>query len=326
MEAARFRTFVPSGAAVAIKPNLGWDLFLPGAVTSPLVVEGVIQKLQGHVSKIYLVEADQVLVHVEKSLQQTGMDQLCARYGVEWINLSRSPFVRVSVPDPLQVEAIDLPEILTRTVLITVPVMKTHNKTVLTGAIKNQWGCLPTFRHNYHPIVNEVLRDLNRVLRPSFSVMDATVALEGNGPKSGRPRIVNLVLASGDPVAIDTIAGEIMGLLDRFEILHLRYCEEAGIGVHDRSRIDVLDSERSPRETPRYRFETARHNTVSWVETALRQSAIRRLVFESPLLVPLCWGARVWYFIWYYLGKGRKLRDAAIAGSPYGFQWSRKRR
>jgi uncharacterized protein (DUF362 family) len=325
MEAAQFRTFVPAGAAVAIKPNLGWDLFLPGAVTSPLVVEGVIRKLAGHASKIYLVEADQVLVRVETSLRQTGMDQLCERYGVEWVNLSRNPFVRVPVPDPLQVESIDLPEILTRTTLVTVPVMKTHNKTVLTGAIKNQWGCLPTFRHNYHPVVNEVLRDLNRALRPAFSVMDATIALEGNGPKSGKPRILNLVLASGDPVAIDTIAGEIMGLLNRFEILHLRYCAEAGIGVHDRSRIDVLDSTRAPRNPPRYRFETARHNAVSWVETVLRQSAVRKLVFESPLLVPLCWGARIWYFIWYYLGKGARLRDAALSESPYELPWTGRR-
>lgn len=324
MEAAGFREFIPRGAAVAIKPNLGWDLFLPGAVTSPLVVEGVIQKLRDHAGQLYLVEADQVLVHVETALRQTGMDKLCARYGVEWVNLSRTPFVRREVPAHLEVASLDLPEILTRTVLVTVPVMKTHNKTVLTGAIKNQWGCLPTFRHNYHPVVDRVLRDLSMVLRPTFAVMDATVALEGNGPKSGRPRVCNLVLASGDPVALDTISGEIMGLLERFEVPHLRLCADAGLGVHDRDRIDVLDAERRPRSTPRFRFQAADHNTVSWVETLLRKTALRRLVFESPLLVPFCWGAKVWYFVWYYLVKGRRLRDRAIAESPFGFQWSRK--
>ena len=321
MEAARFREFIPEGAEVAIKPNLGWDLFLPGAVTSPLVVEGVVRKLQGHAAKLYLVEADQVLVDIEKSFRQTRMDRICAKYGVEWVNLSRTPFVDVPVPDPLEVKTIPLPELLTRTVLLTVPVMKTHGKTVLTGAIKNQWGCLPTFRHNYHPVVNEVLRDLHRVLRPSFAVMDGTVALEGNGPKSGRPRICNLVLASEDPVALDTISGEIMGLLGRFDIPHLRLCAEAGIGVHDRSRIDVLGPDRAPRETPRLEFQTAEHNAVSWVETVLRRTGLRKLVFETKLLDVMCWGARVWYYVWYYLVKGRKLRDDAIAKSPYGSQW-----
>src|SRR5690606_13474190 len=45
----------------------------------------------------------------------------------------------------------------------------------------------------------------------------------------------------------------------------------------------------------------------------------RRGVFESPLLVALCQGARVWYFVWHYLVKARKLCDGAIVGSPYGF-------
>lgn len=323
MEAACFRDHVPAGADVALKPNLGWDLFLPGAVTSPLVVEGVIRKLQGHAGRIYVVEADQVLVDIEKSFRQTRMDRVCERYGVEWVNLSRTPFVEIPVTSPLAVPKVPIPEILTRTVLITIPVMKTHAKTVLTGAIKNQWGCLPTFRHNYHPVVDEVLRDLTSVLRPAFAVMDATVALEGNGPKSGRPRICNLVLASSDPVALDTISGEIMGLLGRFEIRHLRFCAEAGLGTHDRARIDVLGADRRLRSTPRLQFATAEHNAVSLVETVLRRTGLRRLVFETKLLDLMCWGARIWYFVWYYLVRGRRLRDAAIAESPYGSQWSR---
>ncbi len=320
MEAADFRSAIPEGSVVALKPNLGWDLFLPGAVTSPLVVEGVIQTLLGHASKIYMVEADQVLVKVETAWKQTGMDRLCEKYGVEWVNLSRAPFVKVAVPDPLEVSEIDLPEILTRSVLVTIPVMKTHAKTVLTGAIKNQWGCLPTFRHNYHPVVNEVLRDLASVLRPAFAVMDATVALEGNGPKSGRPRVCNLVLASSDPVATDTISGEIMGLT-RFRVPHLENCEAAGIGNHDRSKIDVVGPDGAERKVPAFVFATANHNAVSWVETVLRKSFVRRVVFDGFVLKVMCFGARIWYWIWYHLVRGARLRDKAIEESPYGSQW-----
>jgi uncharacterized protein (DUF362 family) len=323
MEAAHWRDFVPEGASIALKPNLGWDLFLPGAVTSPLVVEGVVRKLKERASSITLVEADQVLVNCEKAIRQTRMDEICARHGLEWVNLSRSPFRNVPVPRPLQIASLDLPEILTRSVLVTVPVMKTHNKTVLSGAIKNQWGCLPKFRHNYHPVVNEVLRDLSTVLRPAFSVLDATVALEGNGPKSGRPRVCNLVLAGGDPVAVDTVSAQIMAL-DRFRIRHLELCAEAGVGTHEPARIRTVDGNGAERtELPRFHFTPARHNAVSWVETALRSTVARRLIFESPLLQPFCWGARLWYFVWYYLGKGTRLRDQAIRESPYGDQWRR---
>lgn len=322
MEAAGWREVIPSGADVALKPNLGWDLLLPGAVTSPLVVEAVVRVIRPHAGRIFMVEADQVLVNCETSFRQTHMDRICTKYGLEWVNLSRSPFRRVAVSEPLHVPALDLPEILTRTVLVTIPVMKTHGKTVLSGAIKNQWGCLPKFRHNYHPVVNEVLRDLSTVLRPAFSVLDATVALEGNGPKSGRPKICNLVLAGRDPVAVDTVSARIMGL-DGFRIRHLELCAEAGIGVNDWSKIRVVDGAGAllP-EIPRHTFIPARHNVVSWVETLLRTTAARRIIFESPLLRPLCWGARVWYYVWYYLVKGTRLRDEAIRQSPYGKQWT----
>lgn len=322
MEAAGWREAIPEGADVALKPNLGWDLFLPGAVTSPLVVEAVARLLRTRAGRIFLVEADQILVHCETAFRQTRLDRVCAKHRLEWVNLSRTPFRRVQVPRPLRMPELDLPEILGRTVLVTVPVMKTHNKTVLSGAIKNQWGCLPRLRHNYHPVVNEVLRDLSSVLRPALSVLDATVALEGDGPKSGRPRICNLVLASRDPVALDTISAEVMGL-DHFRIPHLELCAEAGVGVHERSRIRVVDGAGAPRpELPRFHFTPARHNAVSWVESFLRTTAARRLIFESPLLIPLCWAARLWYWIWYYLGAGIHRRRAAVRRSPYGSQWS----
>ena len=80
-----------------------------------------------------------------------------------------------------------VPEILLRTKLVTVPVIKTQNKTVITGAIKNQWGCLPMFRDNDHLVLDAARADINTVARPCFAMMDATIGLEGNSPKSGKP-------------------------------------------------------------------------------------------------------------------------------------------
>jgi hypothetical protein len=237
------------------------------------------------------------------------------------VNLSRAPFVRVSVPGALVLPSLEIPEVLTRTVLVTVPVMKTHAKTVLSGGIKNQWGCLPKFRHNYHPVVDEALRDLTAALRPALTILDGTVALEGNGPKSGRPRICNLILASRDPVALDTVAGRIMGL-DAFPVRHLDLCARAGFGERDWSRIDVIDGQgRARSELPRLNFRPARPNPVSVVETFLRTTAARRLIFESPLLRFFCWGARLWYFLWYYVLGGRGVRDAIVREYPAAGPW-----
>ena len=77
-------------------------------------------------------------------------------------------------------------------------------KTVITGALKNQWGCLSKMRHEYHLVLDDALADINSVCRPRFAIMDGTIGLEGNGPKSGFPKVADRVLASADPVALDT--------------------------------------------------------------------------------------------------------------------------
>jgi len=89
-------------------------------------------------------------------------------------------------------------------------------------------GCLEVLRHNYHLCIDEVLSDIHKVLKPAFAVCDATIALEGFGPKTGRPRIVDRVLASRDLVALDSVMARIMGF-DPDQIRHLQILTEDGI-------------------------------------------------------------------------------------------------
>ena len=114
--------------------------------------------------------------------------------------------------------------------MITLPLLKTHNKTTLSGAIKNQWGCLETLRHNFHPVLPEALVDLNTLVRPRFAVMDGTVGLEGDGPKSGRPKEMNVILASANLVGIDSVAAQVMGF-DPSAVTHLTLCAPARPGI-----------------------------------------------------------------------------------------------
>ena len=49
-------------------------------------------------------------------------------------------------------------------------------------------------RHEYHLVLDDALADLNDVIRPALCLMDGTVGLEGDGPKSGWPRVANRIL------------------------------------------------------------------------------------------------------------------------------------
>jgi len=317
MELARWREFISPGADVSLKVNLGWDLFLPGAVTAPWVLEGVIHTIKDYVGEIYVVESDQVLVDVEKAFRQTRTDKVCERCDVKWVNMSDGEFRVVPMPDGLAFDEIRAPEILLRTELITIPTIKTHNKTTITGAIKNQWGCLPKLRHNYHLVLDAALADINSVVKPRFAVMDATVGLEGNSPKSGEPRVVDRVLASGDFVAMDTVVAKILGF-DPARVQHILNCDRIGLGAGDLEKIEVVGDDDL---SLNLHFKPARHNLVSWVELFLRKSFVKWLFFDTPIFALCCWGARIWYYAWYYLIRGKRMRDRIIRETRYGRQW-----
>ncbi len=316
MELAHWKQFISPNAEVSLKVNLGWDKLIPGAVSAPWVVEGVIRTIREYVNRIYIVESDQVVVDVEAALRKTGLDRVCKECDVEWVNMSRGRFVRVQNAERLVLTDIYIPEILTRTETITLPLMKTHNKTVISGAIKNQWGCLQTLRHSFHLLLSQALVDVNAIVRPRFAVMDGTIALEGNGPKSGRPKEMNLILTSGDLVALDVVAAEVMGF-DPDQIEHLQLCAHYGLGIADRKKI-IVEGEQL--ENVKTCFVPARHNPVSWLELALRKSFMRRLAFDTPLFALFCWGARRYYDLWDAC-KGRRLRDEILRSSGYAAQW-----
>jgi uncharacterized protein (DUF362 family)/ferredoxin len=103
--------------------------------------------------------------------------------------------------------------------IVSLPKFKTHGLTRLTGAVKNQLGCIPgLLKGEFHarmPDVDrfcQVLVDLNRLLRPRLYVMDGIVAMEGRGPRNGSPRPMSALLLSSDPVALDATACRMMDL------------------------------------------------------------------------------------------------------------------
>ncbi len=103
--------------------------------------------------------------------------------------------------------------------LVTLPKLKTHALTRMTGAVKNQFGCIPgMLKGEFHAKMPDVDRfcqmlvDLNLMIRPRFAVMDAVVAMEGNGPRSGDPRFAGVLIISDDLVAVDVVGCRIMGL------------------------------------------------------------------------------------------------------------------
>ncbi|MHB1017139.1 MAG: DUF362 domain-containing protein [Coriobacteriia bacterium] len=131
--------------------------------------------------------------------------------------------------------------------LVSLPKLKTHALTRTTGAVKNQFGCVPGFlKGEFHAkmpnveLFSQMLVDLNLLLRPRLYVMDAIIGMEGNGPRNGDPRQVGVLLFSDDPVAIDAVGCRIMAL-DPALVETLVYGERWGLG--SASDIELVGDE-----------------------------------------------------------------------------------
>lgn len=130
--------------------------------------------------------------------------------------------------------------------LISLPKMKTHGFQRITGAIKNQFGCIPgALKGEFHVKVPDayefakMLIDLNAYVHPRLYVMDGIMAMEGNGPKGGNPKKMNVLLFSTDPIALDATECRLMNL-DPALVLTNKAGMEMGAGTYLEKEIELL--------------------------------------------------------------------------------------
>jgi uncharacterized protein (DUF362 family)/Pyruvate/2-oxoacid:ferredoxin oxidoreductase delta subunit len=131
-------------------------------------------------------------------------------------------------------------------VVINLPKLKTHGMMTVTGAVKNLFGCIPGRRKvqwHFNTGVNRdafarMLVELCALIGPRLTIMDAILGMEGNGPGSGDPRHIGLILGGIDPVSVDVVSGTVIGA-DPGLLYIIRAAAQAGIGETRLDRIDV---------------------------------------------------------------------------------------
>ena len=209
-----------------------WDT---GATTDPIVVEAIIERLKKLAIEVYVVESDATMTNADKAFESTGMKEMCDRNGVQCLNLRHvKDRVSIDIPDGKALKKITVPRIVTESAIVSAAKLKTHNWTGVTLGMKNMFGLLPDkLKSKYHLIgINKVIAEINTVLKPTLTVIDGFVAMEGRGPVGGTPVQMDLIIAGSDPVATDATACRIMGF-DPHEIKHIYKAYEKGLGNID---------------------------------------------------------------------------------------------
>ncbi|MFR8040078.1 MAG: DUF362 domain-containing protein [Anaerovoracaceae bacterium] len=138
-------------------------------------------------------------------------------------------------------------EIIESDGVINICKMKTHQLERITGAVKNTFGCVYGVNKGAShakfataEVFAKMVADLNRLVVPQIHIMDGIVAMEGNGPQSGDPKEMNVILVSKDPVALDAVFCCLVDLAPELVPTNVSGSEQ-GVGTYE--DIQILTEE-----------------------------------------------------------------------------------
>jgi len=257
MEMAGFTEFLDRGKPVILKDNISWHYPFPGANTTPWQLEGVIRCLQGAgYRQLYCVGNKTVVTDAFKGDDLNRYRPVLGKYQVPLLHNFNprdmrwqryQPRARMLVLDRIYPEGIFLPDFFLDKNIVHLPTVKCHIYTTTTGAMKNAFGGLLNNRRHYtHSWIHQTLVDLLAIqqeIHPGlFAVMDGTTAGNGPGPRTMKPEVKNVILASADQVAIDAVAASMMGF-DPMRIDYIRLAHERGLGVGRLEEMEIVGEE-----------------------------------------------------------------------------------
>ncbi|MCE5337105.1 MAG: DUF362 domain-containing protein [Methanomicrobiaceae archaeon] len=232
--------FVSPGQRILLKPNLLQGQEPERCVTThPAVVAAVARLLGEHGCRVVIGDSPGAgIVYSEANLRRaytrTGYAAVAEETGAA-LNYDTG-FQTVSFPEG---EVMKQFSIITPAVaadaIVVVSKAKTHMWTRMTGATKNLFGLIPGlekpvfhFRFRDEYAFGRMLLDLNECMKPRLQIVDAVMAMEGDGPQDGSPRKIGVILAGSDPSAVDTVLARLIGM-DPLEIGSIRSAAARGL-------------------------------------------------------------------------------------------------
>ena len=234
--------FVKPGSRVLVKPNLLMSKGPEYAITThPQVARSVVRILKEINCQVIIGDGpsvwDQYIDNVDEVYEITGIKKVAFDEGVKLVNFDKRR-MRDKFPLTSWLDECDY--------LINLPKFKTHELTLITGAIKNLFGLVSgTYKTELHKNYfkpsefSKILVDIYQETKPALTIIDGVLAMEGDGPgTSGKVRQLNLLLGGSDCVALDTVMAKIMGIKHR-EVLSTKEAARRGLGEGELSRIKI---------------------------------------------------------------------------------------
>ncbi|MCY3639270.1 MAG: DUF362 domain-containing protein [Chloroflexi bacterium] len=254
MRLAGYEQALPKDCATLLKINISWQHYYPACSTAPWQLDGAIRALRAdgyhdlipaHNGTVVVDAKEGAVRNKHKTVERLhGLDALYLE-DAKWVDFQ--PQDRMLALDRIYPDGFQIPADFIGKNVLHLPTMKTHVFTTITGAMKNAFGGLLNHnRHWTHSAIHETLVDLlqiQRQIHPGiFAVTDGTFVGDGPGPRAMRWHAKNVILASADQVAIDSVSAKMMGF-DPLGIEFIRLAHEMGLGCGDMREIEIVGAD-----------------------------------------------------------------------------------
>lgn len=240
------RELIPENSKVLLKPNL-LSVVEKGSIviTHYAVFEAVIRIVKEYSSDIVFGDSPG-FDDTRKAAEKSGLMEVADRYGVKFVDFNEE--VHVELDNPIMYKYWNVAKApYEADVVITLPKIKTHAMMYYTGAVKNQFGCIPGTKkaewHTKSPDAmnfSKMLLDLNSVIKTSFAILDGIMAMEGNGPRNGTPKKMDTIIMGKCLTAVDSTAVRLIGYNNVLAVPYLKVASDTKWGEVLPEEIEVL--------------------------------------------------------------------------------------
>ena len=240
---------VKKGDEVLLKPNYN-SADPPPASNDPEFLRAVIELLYEHgAGKVVVGESSMQGLTTRKVMETTGTLEKVKDTGAELVFFDEGKWVKVDVGGEY-LKTVSLPEkALQVEKVVYCCNIKTHFRADFSLSLKLALGFVKgSERLAFHlRHLKEKIVDLNLVVHPNLIIMDGRKCFITGGPFHGEVREPNVILASGDRVAIDV---EAIKTIESFEgaklkddlwsYVQIRRAVELGLGVKNEREYKVV--------------------------------------------------------------------------------------
>jgi uncharacterized protein (DUF362 family)/Pyruvate/2-oxoacid:ferredoxin oxidoreductase delta subunit len=279
------KNFVKNGDLVLLKPNLLYGKAPEKAVTThPSIVKGMIQIVR-EAGGIPFIGDSPSIGSLTRAAEKAGIKRVADENKCPLMEFDKPIFPPKGGGKFFKQLEIDK-RVLEADVVINLPKWKTHGMMLLTLGVKNLFGCIPgTRKALWHlkagedrKLFAQMLIDLYQIIQPSLTILDGIVGMEGNGPGSGDPIQLGLILTSRDPLSLDQVVCDLLRI-PRKSLMTNQVAFEEGMG---KDGIEVVGERLE--EIKIHRFRLPAPSSPSWDLPRFLQKALKNALTSKPVV------------------------------------------